>query len=99
MNTSTTAEKAAATSLVPEKTLSYILVVHGESGDPSQIGVYDDPIARNRATMRAIYGGVAEPHQEAELSAILECLAEEKWFHFEGDPPLQWIDAATNLLP
>ena len=71
----------------------YILVAHGSGSDSAFVGIYKDQVSRNRATMYAIFGESVRPDQEVGFLAILEKLKEDKWYHFEGDPPLQWIDA------
>ena len=71
--------------------LKYLLIAHPDGRGVASVTVCDTEAERDRATLAAIYGkaedaGEAAPHELAELR-------KEGWLRFEGDPPLQWVNA------
>ncbi len=74
----------------------YLLVEYGDGG-PHQVSIFDDVGARSKATREAILGPPDEYNKDTDCPEILE-LAENGSITFEGDPPLQWIDAEVPQL-
>lgn len=72
--------------------MKYLLVEHGEANDPTIVRIFDTPHARAKATREAILGPPDEANKDLPCPDLLT-LAECGRVEFEGDPPLQWIDA------
>lgn len=73
--------------------MKYLLIEHPEAGNKAIVHVCDSPVARERQTAEALYDkGDVRGHEE-EFGGQLMVLANEGKLHFEGDPPLEWLDA------
>lgn len=71
--------------------MRYILISHGEGADPAKFVICDTAAERELATQRAIYG-TAEVDAECWAKELAE-LRDDGWLRFEGDAPIQWVDA------
>lgn len=74
---------------------SYLLIEHGETGEPTVITIYETKSAREMATMFAIFGGVESVNgsHDEEIRKTLEALSDGRRLDFESDPSIEWIDA------
>ncbi len=68
--------------------MKYILLEHADGNDPKVLRIFDTPEERIKATREAIVGE-ANNDPVPELNTLAQCGI----VHFEGDPPLEWIDA------
>lgn len=74
--------------------MKYLLIEHG---DGATLTICDTPELREAATIEAIFGNVDaanEPEYRDEANGYLELLRDSYRLDFEGDPPLEWLDAA-----
>lgn len=80
--------------------MHYLLIIHGENGDPAHVTICDTEAQRDQATLEAIYEFPSDaPDGAAEKE--LSDLREDGWLRFEGDPPLQWVNIGriTDMRP
>lgn len=78
-----------------EREPKYVLVVHGESGEPAGVTIHRTKEDRTRATLSAIFGEsdpVNGSHEE-EMRKSLEILERDGLLDFEGDPSIEWHTA------
>lgn len=73
--------------------MNYILIAHGERGDLARVTICETADDRAEATLAAIYGKPEDADPEAAAKDLAQ-LRENKILRFEGDPPLEWVDAA-----
>jgi len=69
----------------------YLLIQHGEGGDPALVSIHDTEQERDIATMDAIFGEHTPANDD--MLATLHLLKEEGIINFEGDPPVEWLKA------
>lgn len=77
--------------------MNYLLIEDNEPGQGATVTICSTAAARNRATLKAIYGAPLRltPDMEAcALSQLME-LKEHGVLHFEGDPSIRWMDACA----
>lgn len=77
----------------------FLLIQHGDNGDPTLISVHESKEDRDRATLAAIFGE-GEPSNgshEQEMRTSLEALQERGRLDFEGDPSLEWLEGHLDL--
>lgn len=76
--------------------MHYLLIEHRDGKDPARVTIHATETERDLATLEAIHGSptVISSETEKELAE----LRENGWLRFEGDPPLQWINAGGPQL-
>jgi len=72
--------------------VKYLIVGHGDGNDGARVIVCETQEQREIQTIEEIYGENTFPNP-SDCQDILT-LRDEKIITFEGDPPLEWIDAA-----
>lgn len=72
--------------------MKYLLVEHGDAGEPKRIRIFETAGGRAHATREAILG----PDNAGKYCPELLELAASGCVHFEGDPTLEWIDAVVE---
>lgn len=78
--------------------MKYILIEHGD-GNPKQLTIFNTVEDRAKATREAILGPSDEDNKNIQCPELLK-LATDGVVTFEGDPPLEWIDAeVTGDIP
>lgn len=73
------------------KALRFILIEHGEAGEPKRLTAFRTNAERETATLDAIFG----EHEPVtpEMRRTMAVLYGDRVIHFEGDPSVEWIDA------
>jgi hypothetical protein len=76
--------------------MKYILIEHSDGAEPKQVHIFDTVDARAIATREAILGPPTASNKDTNCPEFLE-LASCGIAHFEGDPPLEWVDAEVRF--
>jgi hypothetical protein len=77
--------------------IKHILIAHRDAGDPARVVICDTEDQRVRETLAELNG---DPEYPDYYEADLRDLREDGWMRFEGDPPLQWVNAeCLNAAP
>jgi hypothetical protein len=72
--------------------LKYVLIEHAEAGGSPVIRVFDNLADRAKATREAILGPACDDNKDLQCPEIAT-LSIDGRVNFEGDPPLEWLDA------
>lgn len=75
--------------------MRYLLIIHGEGSDRAHAIVCDTEAERELETKKAIYGSPEDADAECWAKELAE-LKDDGWLRFEGDPPIQWVNAEVS---
>lgn len=71
----------------------FLLIAHGDPGDPACVTICDTEQERIEATKRSMFDNGDITGHEDEFAGTVQTLTEDRIVTFEGDPPLEWITA------
>lgn len=75
--------------------MRYLLIAHGEGPDLAHVTVCSTEAEREAETKKAIYGTPDDADPECWAKELAE-LRDDGWLRFEGDPPIQWVNAEVT---